>query len=141
MKSISLIFVLVLISSSFAPQTATAFSLFPFPFPFPFPLPLPFSLPSIFGASIGNVIGPIGNGIGNGDGNEITRRCFPDLGDGEACMAEISGSFFNRQISIGPECCKAIVEIDQDCTQAVFKPFSNSYFSSSVKQFCTYINN
>lgn len=130
MKSFSLILVLVLLSSSFAPQTATAFSLFPFPFPFP----LPFSLPSIFG-------GAIGNGMGNGDGNEISRRCFTDLGDGEACMAEIFGSFFNRQISIGPECCKAIAEIDEDCTQAVFKPFSNSYFSSSVKQFCTYMNN
>lgn len=120
MKPDSLIFVLLL-SSSFAPQTATAFSLFP--------LPLPFSLPSIFGGI-----------IGNSSDNELARMCFPDLGDGEACVAEIFGSFFNREITIGPECCKAIVEIDEDCTQAVFKPFSNSLFSSSVKQFCSYIN-
>lgn len=134
MKSISLI-VILLLSSSFAPQAATAFSLFPFPFPLPLPfsLPsLPFSLPSIFGGSIGN---------GSGNNSELARKCFPDLGDGEACMAEIFGSFFNRQITIGPECCKAIVEIDEDCTQAVFELFSNSFFSSSVKQFCTYINN
>ncbi|CAA7032800.1 unnamed protein product [Microthlaspi erraticum] len=135
MKSISLI-VILLLSSSFAPQTATAFSLFPFPFSFPslpFSFPsLPFSLPSIFGGSTGN---------GSGNNSELATRCFPDLGDGEACMAEIFGSFYNRQITIGPECCKAIVEIDEDCTQAVFKPFSNTFFSSSVKQFCTYINN
>lgn len=66
--------------------------------------------------------------------------CFPDLGDGEACVAEIFGSFFSPQITIGPECCKAIVEIDEDCAQAIFKPLSNSFFSSSVKQYCTYIN-
>ncbi|EOA31906.1 hypothetical protein CARUB_v10015135mg [Capsella rubella] len=127
MKQITLILVLSLLSSLFTPQTTTASSLFPFPFP----LPLPFSLPSIFGASIG----------GNGSNEELARRCFPDLGDGEACVAEIFGSFFNRQITIGPECCKAIVEIDQDCTQAVFKPFTDSYFSTSVNQYCTYINN
>ncbi|CAH8259138.1 unnamed protein product [Arabidopsis lyrata] len=125
MKPISLVLALLL-SSSFAPLAATAFSLFPFPFP----LPLPFSLPSIFGGI-----------IGNSDNSELARMCFPDLGDGEACVAEIFGSFFNRQITIGPECCKAIVEIDEDCTQAIFKPLSNSFFSSSVKQYCTYINN
>ncbi|KAL1211482.1 hypothetical protein V5N11_023495 [Cardamine amara subsp. amara] len=136
--AISLILILLL-SSSFAPQTATAFSLFPFS------LPLPFSLPSIFGGILGNVNGNNDSGnndSGNNDsGNdELARMCFPDMGDGEACIAEIFGSFFNRAITIGPECCKAIIEIDEDCTQAVFKPFKNSYFSSSVKQFCNYIN-
>ncbi|CAN6809366.1 hypothetical protein Bca4012_003598 [Brassica carinata] len=128
MKSVSLI-VILLISSSLSPQTVTSFSLFPFPFPLPIPFSLPFSFPSIFGGI-----------IGRDNHSELARRCFPDLGDGEACMAEIFGSFFNRQITIGPECCKAIVEIDEDCTQAVFKQFSDSLFTSSVKQFCSYIN-
>ncbi|XP_010417424.1 PREDICTED: uncharacterized protein LOC104703161 [Camelina sativa] len=122
---ITLILVLRLLSYSLIPQSTTASSLFPFPFP----LPLPFSLPFIFGGSIA--------GSGNSSDDELARRCFPDLGDGEACLAEIFGSFFYRQIMIGPECCKAILEIDQDCTQAIFKPFSSSYFSSSVNQYCT----
>ncbi|KAL0855807.1 hypothetical protein Bca101_060960 [Brassica carinata] len=126
LKSMSLT-VILLISSSFSPQTVTSFSLFPFPLPIPFSLP--FSLPSTFGGI-----------IGRDNNSELARRCFPDLGDGEACMAEIFGSFFNRQITIGPECCKAIVEIDEDCTQAVFKQFRDFLFTSSVKQFCSYIN-
>lgn len=126
MKSVSLIVVLLL-SSSLAPQTITSFSLFPFPFPIPFSLP--FSLPSI-----------VGGIIARDNNSELARRCFPDLGDGEACMAEIFGSFSNRQITIGPECCKAIVEVDEDCTQAVFKQFSDALFTSSVQQICSYIN-
>ncbi|AEE73921.1 unnamed protein product [Arabidopsis thaliana] len=118
MKPFSLVLVLVL-SSSLASATASSL----------FSPPLPFSLSSIFGGI-----------IGNSDNSELARMCFPDLGDGEACVAEIFGSFFSPQITIGPECCKAIVEIDEDCAQAIFKPLSNSFFSSSVKQYCTYIN-
>lgn len=52
------------------------------------------------------------------------------------CYREIFVSFWIRKVAIGEDCCKDIVEADDDCASTVFSQFNNHFFQM-LKQHCS----
>ncbi|CAN6568383.1 unnamed protein product [Malus baccata var. baccata] len=52
------------------------------------------------------------------------------------CYHEISVSYWTRKVAIQEDCCKAIVEMDDDCANYVFYKFHNCFFQALLKNHC-----
>lgn len=62
--------------------------------------------------------------------------CLSAITDIPGCFQEVITSFLTFQIKIGPECCKALLDIEDNCWRTLF-PLITSQFPSLVKTFCT----
>lgn len=62
--------------------------------------------------------------------------CLGTIGDIPGCVQEVITSFLTFRISIGPECCKALLDIEDNCWREVF-PLITSTFPSVIRTFCT----
>lgn len=53
------------------------------------------------------------------------------------CLKEIRASYWNHKLNIGADCCKAIKEADDDCTETIFEHFRNPPFVLLLKEHCS----
>ncbi|CAL8152902.1 unnamed protein product [Prunus armeniaca] len=53
------------------------------------------------------------------------------------CYHEVCVSFWTRKVAIQEDCCKAIVQLDEDCSSAVFSRFNNPFFQLLLKEYCS----
>lgn len=53
------------------------------------------------------------------------------------CLKEIRASYWNHKLKIGADCCKAIKEADDDCTETIFGHFRNPPFVLLLKEHCS----
>ncbi|KAB2597876.1 hypothetical protein D8674_000796 [Pyrus ussuriensis x Pyrus communis] len=53
------------------------------------------------------------------------------------CYHEISVSYWTRKVAIREDCCKAIVEMGDDCANYVFYKFHNYFFQALLKNHCS----
>lgn len=63
-------------------------------------------------------------------------NCLLSFGAESVCYFQIASSFFTRQISIGPDCCRAIAQTDQTCRDTIFAQFNNPLFAVSILEHC-----
>ncbi|KAK1389444.1 hypothetical protein POM88_017622 [Heracleum sosnowskyi] len=66
----------------------------------------------------------------------LINDCLSTIGDIPGCVQEVITSFLTLQIRIGPECCKALLDIEDNCWRQVF-PLITSTFPSLIRTFCT----
>lgn len=69
-------------------------------------------------------------------GTFLINDCLSTIGDIPGCVQDVITSFLTLQIKIGPECCKALLDIEDNCWRQVF-PLITSTFPSLVRKFCT----
>ncbi|KAL4654213.1 hypothetical protein ACB092_01G361900 [Castanea dentata] len=67
------------------------------------------------------------------DTNTILK-CFSGLVD-SSCVPEIFQSISSRKISVSPGCCKAILELDEECVSNAFETVP--FFYPLLKQHCS----
>ncbi|KAB2595862.1 hypothetical protein D8674_031312 [Pyrus ussuriensis x Pyrus communis] len=53
------------------------------------------------------------------------------------CYNEICVSYWTRKVAIQEDCCKAVVEMDDDCTNNVFYKFNNYFYQALLKNHCS----
>ncbi|ONI23556.1 hypothetical protein PRUPE_2G194700 [Prunus persica] len=53
------------------------------------------------------------------------------------CYREVCVSFWTQKVTIQEDCCKAIVQLDGDCSSAVFSRFNNPFFQLLLKEHCS----
>ncbi|XP_059310589.1 uncharacterized protein LOC132061933 [Lycium ferocissimum] len=69
-------------------------------------------------------------------GPDMIAKCFASVGDVPGCVEEIITSFLSIQLRLlGPQCCRAALDIDDGCWPNVF-PF-NPFFPPALKNFCS----
>ncbi|CAN4075817.1 unnamed protein product [Withania somnifera] len=84
-----------------------------------------------------------GGGLLPSLGGRIDNSLFPDISKCLAsvlnvpgCVEEIITSFFSIKFQlIGPQCCKAVLDIEDSCLPKIF-PFS-SIFPLTLQSFCS----
>ncbi|TQE13387.1 hypothetical protein C1H46_000954 [Malus baccata] len=53
------------------------------------------------------------------------------------CIPKICVSYWTRKVAIQEDCCKSIVEMDDDCANYVFYKFHNDFFQALLKNHCS----
>nr|XP_009595110.1 uncharacterized protein LOC104091470 [Nicotiana tomentosiformis]XP_016451382.1 PREDICTED: uncharacterized protein LOC107776079 [Nicotiana tabacum] len=71
-----------------------------------------------------------------GIGPDSITKCLTSVNDVPNCIEEIITSFLSIQLHLlGPQCCKAALDIDDGCWPKIF-PF-NPFFPPAIKSFCS----
>ncbi|MCD7472387.1 hypothetical protein HAX54_013617 [Datura stramonium] len=94
-----------------------------------------------FSPSVAQLLG--GGGLLPGSGGQVGNDLLPDISKCVAsvlnvpgCIEEILTSFLSIQLRlIGPQCCKAILDIEDSCWPKIF-PLS-SLFPLTIRSFCS----
>ncbi|XP_022714537.1 uncharacterized protein LOC111274168, partial [Durio zibethinus] len=56
------------------------------------------------------------------------QPCESHFQDIDACIGDILNVFLTNKLMVGPSCCKAITEINQDCLDGLIPPFITAFF-------------
>lgn len=67
---------------------------------------------------------------------QLVDNCLSTTGDIPGCVQEVITSFLTLQIRIGPQCCKALLDVEDNCWSQVF-PLLTSSFPLCIRSFCT----
>ncbi|KAK1359261.1 hypothetical protein POM88_043735 [Heracleum sosnowskyi] len=70
---------------------------------------------------------------------QLVDDCLSTIGDIPGCVEEVITSFLTLQITIGPQCCKALLDVEDNCWSQVF-PLITSTFPLCLRSFCTRSN-
>ncbi|KAK1357118.1 hypothetical protein POM88_050374 [Heracleum sosnowskyi] len=68
-------------------------------------------------------------------GLSVFNKCFSTLNDIPGCFQEVLSSFLSIQIKIGPDCCKALLDIEDYCWSKAF-PYITPSFPVLLRTFC-----
>lgn len=77
------------------------------------------------------VMTPVGQGT-----FQLVDNCLSTIGDIPGCVQEVITSFLTFQIRIGPQCCRALLDVEDNCWSQVF-PLLTSSFPLCLRSFCT----
>ncbi|KAJ0092060.1 hypothetical protein Patl1_26613 [Pistacia atlantica] len=64
------------------------------------------------------------------------KKCLAESSGYYSCSNNLVTSFLKHEVSLKPGCCKAIQQLDDRCSSAVFAVFKNQYFPVAVKNQC-----
>ncbi|OVA06555.1 Prolamin-like domain [Macleaya cordata] len=63
------------------------------------------------------------------------KKCWSSLESIEHCVDEIYESFLTNKFGCSPMCCKAVIQVTDNCWSKML-PFINTLFPSLLKDFC-----
>lgn len=69
------------------------------------------------------------------EGASVFNKCLKTINDIPGCFQEILSSFLTIRIKIGPDCCKALLNIEDNCWSQAF-PYITSTYPSLLRAFC-----
>lgn len=70
------------------------------------------------------------------EGNN-SNKCLATVGEAPRCVQEVISSIFSLQLRfIGPTCCKALLDVEENCWRQVF-PLVAASIPSLLRSFCT----
>ncbi|XP_050229890.1 uncharacterized protein LOC126678994 [Mercurialis annua] len=64
-------------------------------------------------------------------------KCLKEVHIERGCYRQILDSFITHKLNLGPDCCKVVSEIDDDCVGTVFGRFNNYFFAKLLKKHCS----
>ena len=67
---------------------------------------------------------------------QLLGNCLSTIGDIPGCVEEVITSILTIQIRIGPQCCRAVLDVEDNCWGQVF-PLITSTFPLSIRRYCT----
>ncbi|KAK1372758.1 Zinc finger MYM-type protein 1-like protein [Heracleum sosnowskyi] len=68
-------------------------------------------------------------------GASVFNKCFSTINDIPGCFQEVLSSFFSIQIKIGSDCCKALIDIEDNCWSKAF-PYITPSYPALLRTFC-----
>lgn len=68
---------------------------------------------------------------------ERVKRCWSTLGDVNSCVAEIVSGLFNWRVGVGPSCCRAISNLEENCYRdSMPSNFREFFYPTWLKEYC-----
>lgn len=65
------------------------------------------------------------------------QTCWASLATIDRCVLDIVAAFFTLDFSrVGPDCCAAVVGVDDNCYGQMFQQFNNRYYAPALRQNC-----
>lgn len=68
-------------------------------------------------------------------GKSVFNKCYSTINDIPGCFQEVMSSFLTFRIKIGPDCCKALLHLEDNCWSVAF-PYITPSYPSLLRTFC-----